>query len=101
MNETKHTPGPWESWPHNRARHPVHSYGISAEGGLPCDVADVIDFDGSPGESEANARLIAAAPDLLAACQVFLNAPHDSARRAAKATMSAAIAKATGTEATP
>lgn len=70
MSETaKHTPGPWESWPHNRPPHPrEYSHGVSAEGEAPCDVADVIAFDGEPGESEANARLIAAAPDLLEAC---------------------------------
>lgn len=52
--------------------------------------------------TDANARLIAAAPDLLAACQEFMSLFHDSDMRPEDechelaATVRAAIAKATG-----
>jgi hypothetical protein len=68
------TPGPWRSWPHNRSQMPGHSHGVSAEGSVRCDVADVIALDGARWESEGNARLISAAPDLLLALQAIT--PH-------------------------
>lgn len=74
---TKHTPGPWiyepESQDYRNAPYMVWTskgpgYGTIAEtnptGLLPT----------SPDEQAANARLIAAAPDLLAACQEALTA---------------------------
>jgi hypothetical protein len=66
---TKHTPGPWEYQDaHEMAAAVLHvdrcwEVGISAEAeGLAL----------VPG-NEANARLIAAAPDLLVACEAALN----------------------------
>jgi hypothetical protein len=53
----------------------------------------------SDAQCQANARLIAAAPDLLAACQALLDEfPGLDSRRieAVKATCRAAIARATG-----
>lgn len=67
MSDAKHTPGPWEA----------------------CDAGDYSDYDGKcrvilgddlriavalgdHAENDANARLIAAAPDLLAALEVAL-----------------------------
>lgn len=95
----KHTPGPWEverwNWPlemtgryHrvlNHERFPTAFIPAWSEPG-PGEV------DGSD-EARANARLIAAAPELLEACKVALGiigfgAEHDQ--------ISAAIAKATG-----
>jgi len=88
---SKHTPGPWK-----------------ADYNKPYDQWWVSQFDGNPvatTKQETNARLIAAAPDLLAALKNLLDASeriviargkaanHDDARRAA----SAAIAKAEGT----
>lgn len=63
------------------------------------EVADITTADGRPaGEREwGHARLIAAAPDLLAACEVMLakgKGPTDV--DAAYAMMRAAVAKATG-----
>lgn len=57
-------------------------------------------------EGEANARLIAAAPELLEACKSLLDAPHhehfaarlNDAEMAAIDRMKAAVAKATGRE---
>lgn len=59
MSEQKHTPGPWEAGPVSDAR-----IGIYSEHGY--RVATVHDFNGYT-ENEANAFLIAAAPELLAA----------------------------------
>lgn len=102
---TTPTPGPWEFWPHNESRHPLHSHGVSAEGKLPCDVADVIRFDGQPGESEANARLIAASWSLFTAgidaaialdeLMVRIGTPTAS-QKAAFESLTAAIRKARG-----
>ncbi|MFO0447419.1 MAG: hypothetical protein ACK52I_01800 [Pseudomonadota bacterium] len=56
MSETKHTPGPWKRSYRN----------ITANGVI---VARVLPAEGGPEQEAANARLIAAAPDLLAACE--------------------------------
>lgn len=106
MGEPRHTPGPWV-----RADH--DPYTIEREGAPVCVVHEAGDFpcwDGPEGaleaECEANARLIAAAPDLLAACELWdqgfvdgeeftpeqLLAWLNANRRAARA----AIAKAKG-----
>ncbi len=90
----KHTPGPWES----QATAGYETHGQRAvyaeENGK--DIAIV--YDG-----EANARLIAAAPELLEACKALVGSDHDGksfTSRAALATRlaRAAIAKAEGRE---
>ena len=59
--ETKHTPGPWAY--HNTPTPFIHV----AAGGLPiCQIYTSTAHGQSMGEQFANARLIAAAPDLLA-----------------------------------
>jgi len=60
---SKHTPGPWNV-------HPMASCGVWAANGIHVaatggDMAD----DADPDEQEANAKLIATAPALLAALQ--------------------------------
>ncbi len=84
-----HTPGPWiatgfkntivnDSNGNTLALHPSH--------------------DGSVGNAIANARLIAAAPDLLAACELLLGRLDEDEDQNAKwigDTARAAIAKAT------
>jgi len=83
---SKHTPGPWTAEWHLETRHPKDHPQWHVEDGLDC-VADV--YGGG-----ANARLIAAAPDLLAALKLFMRDPnHYKAYDAGKA----AIAKAEGT----
>lgn len=57
--KTTFTPGPWEV----NCDHFIEA----GNGTLICDPH--IEPDGDPPELEANARLIAAAPDLLAACE--------------------------------
>ena len=74
-----HTPGPWSF--------------RGCEGGWAIDFNEdqeqVVDFV----YEEADARLIAAAPDLLEALECLLKADHDDVRAMARA----AIAKARGT----
>lgn len=50
----------------------------------------------SLAEGEANARLISAAPDLLAACKACADSSSNTQRRESAAMCRAAIAKATG-----
>jgi hypothetical protein len=90
----EHTPGPWHCSP----EADLHRIGVYAGNGdeiIICDVSDedvVID-----GQCEANARLIAAAPKLLAACEALVrrNQKHADLDRAIEAG-EAAIAEATG-----
>lgn len=97
----KHTPGPWvhkrddllndydNPGTHWNARN-IWSPGYST-------IAHVIMQHNDDGESEANARLIEAAPDLLEACQMLLtlSLPRDVSGRAMVDRARAAIEKAT------
>lgn len=66
--ETKHTPGPWAL--HPTALHPaVRSVGTPDTG--PRRICTVGTMNGNPVD-KANARLIAAAPELLAALQALV-----------------------------
>lgn len=103
MNTHKtHTPGPWkENSDSDIATVLSHPYAIVALGVIVADVTDV-------PEQEANARLIAAAPDLLealtdlyaAVARLMLDDPthHEIADKTAAAGLKAhaAIAKARG-----
>ncbi len=68
MSTTKHTPGPWALYPYPTRPYftQVHVNGAA--------IADVY-ASGllKPEETTANARLIAAAPDLLAALKVLMH----------------------------
>jgi hypothetical protein len=91
MNQ--HTKGPWSVGVAPEETLPT--YLIGADGVLFCRVV------GSPGhDAEANARLIAAAPDLLAACEglVDLLGAHQWGEGPALRAARAAIAKAHSTE---
>lgn len=100
MNATikqSHTPGPWDIHgdPHS-ATYYVHG------ANRVCDLVKPQGFSRTPRETEANARLIAAAPDLLAACQqamewLALSDPEQEHPGVVKAIKSCrhAIAKAT------
>lgn len=74
MSEVKHTPGPWEVDEHagrleivGRPNWKCRRFGV--EGEWRVAVVDDLseDQDGAEFETEANARLIAAAPDMLEA----------------------------------
>jgi len=64
MSAAGHTPGPW-TYPGGT--------GNFVGGPDRIRVADVGGMERSPEERQANARLIAAAPDLLAACKSVLD----------------------------
>lgn len=71
MKEFKGTPGPWVASKTDRSIGPVsrdddQSYGMI----LP---VAWVEFDGNDAYQQANANLIAAAPDLLEALQEMLN----------------------------
>lgn len=90
---TKHTPGPWSL----HKRGPAERYEV--QHGIPGNWSPIcVTFCGS--QQEANARLIAAAPELLDICESILaEVDYEGLQlesgRAAK--LRAAIAKATGT----
>lgn len=56
---SKHTPGPWQT---------SGDYSVCSESGL--HITGVLGYGALPETNRANARLIAAAPELLAACQI-------------------------------
>lgn len=70
MSEFKHTPGPWMIGGEHDCMTPIY-VGIEGE---EYDVCQVCTWDGfPPGEvGPENAKLIAAAPDLLEACNSLL-----------------------------
>lgn len=96
-----HTPGPWQV----RKVDGHLSIFVPSERGLTCEIAERIGgevFKDASGayrdysRVEANARLIAAAPDLLEALVAVLNYCVDDEGQPTIATARAAIAKATG-----
>ena len=105
---SKHTPGPWTASQWHDSATDQGGWTISANGHL----LPMSDMDSGDGDNpEANARLIAAAPELLEACVELLAAERFSVRppetvmqaeaklgriRKAVAQAEAAIAKATG-----
>ena len=95
---TKHTPGPWTTYNPSTAQL-YYSLRITSETDGH-DVAALIPNGKNAERWEANARLIAAAPDLLAALDEMLgdaetmNAPYRNDAICERAR--AAIAKATG-----
>jgi hypothetical protein len=85
-----HTPGPWEAWQRQSAVFVVA-----------CDFQVALLCDGNNSEINANAHLIAAAPDMLAALRGILDDAKaygmaDSAFSGSLIEAAAAIAKAEG-----
>lgn len=105
---TQHTPGPWHAQPEKLHGGKHHVVGrtpmVVREGQVIARMERSLNAKDEPcAEAEANARLIAAAPDLLAALQNIANtlgrATLDDCERhafAAHLIARAAIAKATG-----
>lgn len=108
--KSKHTPGPWKVIKSEMHGEPMLYVGTPQSttdftlGGLEKHAAYIL--GGCPSETEANARLIAAAPELLAAAKlvmlvnpgaVYLNGT-DGERYAEFDKLAAAIAKAEGNE---
>lgn len=71
MSGVKHTPGPWNWVPSPHATHPDMGAFFSEGGQRVCWFGDAEQYYPSQGEppSDADARLIAAAPDLLEALE--------------------------------
>ncbi len=88
---SKHTPGPWTVFDAAKEDGISDFYGIDAPNG---DAVVLYDREGGI-ESEADARLIAAAPDLLEALQQLV-ACHDEPTCPGLDLARAAISKATG-----
>ena len=71
----KHTPGPWHLHPYDRGAWEVTTHADYLHPGS-LVIAARSDLSHRAAESTANARLIAAAPDLLAAAKQVLAATH-------------------------
>lgn len=94
-----HTPGPWVFAYGSVYKGNLSELELDDENALRVAFMDRNEPKTQPCERDANARLIAAAPDLLSACQFTLNASTDSdASRLPEAIemLQAAIAKAEG-----
>lgn len=86
-----HTPGPWE------AVSPIRAIGITGgpDGRFICHIAGTSEFGVlRSAEADANARLIAAAPDLLAICKSL--AATTSVPKYLRTELDTAIPKAEG-----
>lgn len=72
----KHTPGPWVARQEFSNRWRIE---VPRDGFVPVSVAivttTVLEMGANDKDTGANARLIAAAPDLLAACEFALTTP--------------------------
>lgn len=119
MSAGKHTPGPWSVSCIEEDGYSIHGKSLNTTGimaSISTRVGAVTEvFQGTPADAGwqkiskemtlANAQLIAAAPDLLSACQLFLTY-HDAidvedvammlAYAVAEQAIRTAIAKATG-----
>lgn len=105
---TGHTPGPWTTEDRCDGGYIRESKPWDETGGIKRRkaVALVRVMNRPPQENEANARLIAAAPDLLVSAQIarnqvaLLGGPDDRVNNDVLALLDAAIAKATAARAT-
>lgn len=88
---TKHTPGPWKQH-FVQNSHVMAVYATSDQMEFIADIGTPFGPDGD-AKAEANARLIAAAPELLAFAQMVAEGGYDMADLMTEAR--AAIAKAT------
>ena len=79
MSETSHTPGPWEVSTWQKDGTAAGVYQEDAETGEDLDFICHMEEDIEPLEMMANARLIASAPALLAACKAAVEATGGSA----------------------
>ena len=84
MNNAKHTPGPWvilkgyDGTVEVSASRPYRINNISAGTPLICDVYQHPEFDGF--SSQANANLIASAPELLEALRLMVALEEENLR---------------------
>lgn len=93
MKKGEHTPGPWACSPNDdTATFPLEVWCRDDPRILVCRVQQH-----DPGAAQANAHLIAAAPDLLAACEWSLSMMAGGRPEEDIAHLRAAIKKARGT----
>ena len=96
----KHTPGPWEIDTDTRPAEICTIHGVTPQGedgqGWVYVRGALGRWDDTPKERMANARLIAAAPDLLAALDALLLDIGGASSLPGAVMARAAIAKATG-----
>ena len=90
--EGKYTPGPWKV---------VQAFGYQVRAADDCIVAKVQTHCPLTSENPANAYLIAAAPDLLAACRVALKVLEDqtAAIEPVRQALQEAVGRANGKDA--
>ena len=95
MADVKHTPGPWTSYPCNLERYSqvITANGAMVQIAMTKEIYGDCKTYGLGEETTANARLIAAAPDLLEALQMLLEFPNTGPATSAARE---AITKATG-----
>ncbi len=93
----EHTPGPWPIELTGDGKRIIVGKGL-VEGPNGYEVAEVYSDDCDPNEADANARLIASAPELLEALQVMLDEAKErgGALSNGEKLGCSAIAKATG-----
>jgi hypothetical protein len=72
MSETKHTPGPWRAEESAHQQEFSHWIGTTSLKVMPRQSTIAAVLNAGSEESAANARLIAAAPELLAGCRALL-----------------------------
>lgn len=102
--KSQHTPGPWQVLPlyTNRSVYPI---GAKIDANASSILAEVNSQGGTSDDCQANARLIASAPELLEALRLLIgqlegikpkSGVHSSSLNADMAIARSAIAKATG-----
>ena len=96
MSEHKHTPGPWATR-EGFSDDTIEIYQKEATFEWPCRPNELAIVEAEDAEGRANARLIAAAPELLEALQDMMS-DHQQLNVATLEFARAAIAKATGKE---
>ena len=79
---TKHTPGPWTFRHYEWGNEVSDDFGVFHDDGIGAgrhvaDVAKIYQGERQPEVEQANARLIAAAPELLASLHALLDIIHD------------------------
>lgn len=73
-NSIGHTPGPWQCQVYGKRSWGIFHLSDGVYGGTFAEVNNIGFTNESRDQAEANAHLIAAAPDLLAACEAALAA---------------------------
>jgi hypothetical protein len=94
---SKHTPAPWNvAYANNKASADVGVHGPDSDAVGSLIICDICNDGYDTATQQANAKLIAAAPELLNAVRFLLSNPDNRISDADLAAANAAIAKATG-----